>query len=185
MDNNRDPKVAQEFEQAIKFLVHKIEDSNGNSKPVILHSIRVGIYLDREGYSRDIVVAGFLHDLLEDSDTTEEEISQRFGESVAKLVKAASFDKNVSDKRQRYAQTYHRGIQAGKDALVVKAADILDNSCYYSFTDSQESYDWLVFGKLKHFVENTEEVIGKEKVWQELRNRLEKLSKETLRTNIS
>jgi (p)ppGpp synthase/HD superfamily hydrolase len=173
------PEVAQEFEQAIRFLVHKIEDSGENSKPVIFHSVRVGIYLSREGYSRNIVLAGMLHDLLEDSDATEEEISQKFGENVAKLVKAVSFDKDITDKRERYEQTFKRGIEAGKDALVIKAADILDNSYYYGYTDSQQSYDWLVSGKLKHFVESTKRVIGREKVWEELRKRLEELNRET------
>lgn len=172
------PVDAKEFEKAILFLVHQVEDSGNNSKPVIFHSTRVGIYLSYQGYSRDMVIAGILHDLLEDTITNEDEISRNFGKKVTELVKAVSFDKDIFDKKIRYDQTFSRSLKAGKDALVIKAADILDNSYYYGFTDSRESYEWLVSGKLKHFVENTKGIIGREKVWQELKIRLEVLSRE-------
>jgi (p)ppGpp synthase/HD superfamily hydrolase len=179
MISNYRPIEAQEFEKAVLFLVRKIMESGNNSKPVVFHSIRVGVYLSYQDYPAEVIIAGLLHDLLEDSKTSEEELAGYFGKKVAELVKAVSFDRDIQDKKQRYHQTLAKGIRAGKDALVIKAADILDNSFYYRFTDSQKSYDWLVSGKLKHFVENTKDIIGNEKVWQELNVRLSVLSRET------
>ncbi len=179
MKSNYLPTEARKFEKAILYLVHHVEESGNNSKPVIFHSIRVGVCLSHHGYAKDVVVAGILHDVLEDTDSTESEIKQIFGEYVLKLVKAVSFDKSLSDKKARYYQTFSRSMEAGKDALVIKASDILENSYYYGFTESNESYEWLVYGKLKHFIENTKEIIGGEKVWEKLRKRLEVLSQKT------
>jgi (p)ppGpp synthase/HD superfamily hydrolase len=177
MSGSWDPGVAKETEEAIKFLVHKIEESGKNTKPVILHSLRVGLYLQKGEYTSEVVIAGFLHDLLEDSDTSFEEISQRFGKRVAELVLANSFDKTVKDDKKRYEQTFQRGMKVGKDALLIKAADILDNSYYYPLVKDKKTYDWLIEGKLKYFIENTKEIIGEEKVWKELNGRIDKLGR--------
>ena len=65
-------------EKAVKFLVKAIETSGNNSKPVILHSIRVAFFLEKESYSNNVVVAALLHDLIEDSATTLKEIGDNF-----------------------------------------------------------------------------------------------------------
>jgi len=117
----------KEIEKAIKFLVASIERSGHNPKPVILHSIRVGLYLDRQGYNKNVVIAGILHDLLEDSETTIEEIREEFGDKIANLVLVNSFDKTIKEKKKRYYESFARCLEAGKDALVIKAADVLDN----------------------------------------------------------
>lgn len=62
------------IERAMEFLVHSFESSGDNPKPVILHSTRVGMDLYDRGYEQHVVIAGFLHDLLEDTDATAEEI---------------------------------------------------------------------------------------------------------------
>lgn len=171
------PQIAGEIEEAIKFLVFAIEKSKNNEKPVIFHSIKVGIYLYREGYAKEMVIAGILHDLLEDSDVAFEEIEKRFGKRAARLVKANSFDKGVVDKRERYSQTFRRCLKVGKDALVIKAADILDNSYYLRFAPNKILKN-LFLGKMKHFVENTREIIGTENIWKELNERYIQLSQQ-------
>jgi len=60
------PKTAAEIDEAIVFLVGKYDESGTNEKPVIFHSIKVGLYLYTESYSTNMVIAGLLHDLLED-----------------------------------------------------------------------------------------------------------------------
>ena len=165
------PEIAAEIEEAVKFLVHNIDESGHNPKPVIFHSIKVGFRLYQDGYSKDVVVAGLLHDLLEDSGATSDEIKKKFGDRVADLVKAATFNKDISDEKERYLDTYGRCEKLGKDAIVIKAADILDNSYYYRFAKDRELYKWLLFDKLKHFVENSEKFIGKERVWMDLKKK--------------
>ncbi|MFH1601626.1 MAG: HD domain-containing protein [Candidatus Shapirobacteria bacterium] len=163
----RNPKRSQLIEEAIKFLVFKIDKSGDNPKPVVLHSIRVGLYLDDCGYNKEVVIAGVLHDLLEDSETIPEEIKDKFGQKVTSLVQACSFDKQLKDKKKRYFQSFERCLKAGRPALLIKAADFLENSYYYQFAEGRELKLWLL-EKLKHFLDHSEKIIGKETVWQEL-----------------
>jgi len=62
------PHIQKEFETAIVFLIQKIKEHCYNEKPLILHSIRVGLRLVELNEAKDVVIAGFLHDLLEDTD---------------------------------------------------------------------------------------------------------------------
>ena len=49
------------------FLASSFQQSGTNSKPVVLHSVRVGIHLYDLGCGVLVVVAGILHDVLEDT----------------------------------------------------------------------------------------------------------------------
>ncbi len=110
------------------FPVFQMERRGNNPKPVVLHSIRVALYLYDQGYGRDIVVAAVLHDLLEDSDTTPQQIEREFGPEVARLVAANSFDRDIADEEERDREMLARCGENGRAAILIKAADILDNS---------------------------------------------------------
>jgi len=98
----RSPETDKQIEEAIKFLVFAIQESGKNPKPVILHSIRVGLHLyNNLNYNKDIVTAAILHDVIEDTDTKIEEVKSKFGDNVAKLVEANSFDESIEDKTER------------------------------------------------------------------------------------
>ena len=157
----------EEIERAIRYLVHSFESSGANPKPVILHSTRVGMGLYDRGYEQPIVVAGFLHDLLEDTDVTSEEIRSEFGNEVARIVEATSFDEQIDDYLERHYDIYERCIEQGSGAVVVKAADILDNSEYYNLADSDELRTNLL-EKMEHFIAIAEPHIGEEDIFQEL-----------------
>lgn len=70
------PENENKIEKAIKFLVHQIDKNGKNSKPVIFHSLKVGIHLYNLGYDKDIVIAGVLHDVLEDADVDSKEVKK-------------------------------------------------------------------------------------------------------------
>lgn len=167
----------KKIEKAIKFLVLAIEKSGHNPKSVITHSIRVGLHLDELNYSQEIVIAGILHDLLEDSETKPKEIKQKFGDKVAGLVKANSFDKNIKDKKKRYQQTLTRCLKAGKEALIIKTADILDNSHYYHLAKGKKLRQWLV-EKMKHFIDHSEKILKNEAILQKLQKQYCQIAKE-------
>ena len=97
----QDPEVDKEIEEAIKFLVFMIHESGKNPKPVILHSIRVGLHLYNHGYDKDIIISAILHDILEDTEITIDEIKTKFGSNVAELVKANSVDEVIESKIER------------------------------------------------------------------------------------
>ena len=163
----KNPADNQEIEKAIKLLVSSVEKSGNNPKPVTTHCFRVAFYLDYLGYSKDIVVAALLHDLLEDTSVEYGDIEERFGSKIASLVGLLTFDKTVEDETERYRSNFKNIVEEGKDALIIKAADILDNSNYYHLAETDEDRKSLL-DKLNYFLKVAEKSIGDERVYQEL-----------------
>lgn len=160
----------KEIERALRYLVHSFESSGDNPKPVILHSTRVGMNLYDREYEERIVIAGLLHDLLEDTDVTSDEIRSKFGTDVAEIVEATSFDDNIDDYLERCYDIYKKCFELGRSAVVVKAADILDNSDYYGLGDS-EALQKNQLKKMEYFIDKSEPYIGEEDIFQELNDK--------------
>ena len=120
------------FEEAIAFVSEHLHAAGYLGKPVLLHSIRVGLSLAQRGSKPDVVLAGFLHDTVEDTDVTTKDLETRFGKEVARLVSANSKDASITDRESRHEELIRRCVSEGEDAATVKAADILDNFAYYS-----------------------------------------------------
>ena len=98
----------------------------------IAHPIAVAGLLRDLGGSSVMIAAGFLHDVVEDTDITVEEIESRFGVEVRRLVegvtKLSKF--NFSSKRERQAENFRRmflAMAADIRVIVVKLADRLHN----------------------------------------------------------
>ena len=139
----KDYSDSKDVEKAITFLVNQISQSGNNPKPVILHSIRVSLYLWDKEYPLQIVLSGMLHDLIEDSDTLVEDIKEIFGNEVSEIVEANSFNEEIQSRVGRYKSVFESCVSYGKDALIVKAADLLDNAPYYALENN------LSFGRNK------------------------------------
>lgn len=69
------------------------------------------------------MAAGLLHDAIEDSDATTEDLRERFGDRVARLVESLSDDPTIEDKRERKAALREQVSEAGRDAQAIFAAD--------------------------------------------------------------
>ncbi len=121
---------------------------------------------DRD-YRKCIVIAGLLHDLLEDTDETPEEINSKFGPEVANIVATTTYDGSIEDYLDRHYDIYRRCFSLGRAAVLVKAADILDNSDYYGMGDSEELRMNLIT-KLEYFIDASEPYIGNEDIHQKL-----------------
>lgn len=108
---------------------HKRQARKGKDIPYIIHPLGVGLILARAGAKEDIVVAGILHDTLEDSDgrVRREDIEREFGSVVAQMVDdVTEQDKSLSwEERKRIA--FEHIPQMSKDSLLVKSADVLHN----------------------------------------------------------
>jgi myo-inositol-1(or 4)-monophosphatase len=74
----------------------------------------------------DVIIAGILHDVLEDTDTAPAEIIDMFGEDVLKIVLAESEDKSKSW-RERKKTTVDCLVAAAQDVKMVCLADKLSN----------------------------------------------------------
>lgn len=120
------------IEKAIILASAKFATCHDLIKPTLLHAVRVGSWLYFHGYETNIVIAGFLHDIIEDTDVTEQEIVEDFGAEVANIVKANTKDTKIHEKKTRNEELIKRCLETSEKAAIVKAADILDNYKYYS-----------------------------------------------------
>ena len=143
---------------AIEFLAISLNTTGHNNKPVLLHSIRVGFYLYEMAYSEDIVLAGLLHDILEDTETPINALHDKFGSNVTKIVSATSFNTSINDKTEQFQDMFNRCLKCGKEALIVKAVDIMDNNSYIQLVNDRKTRDWLLF-KMKSFINISKEII--------------------------
>lgn len=164
------------IQKAISYLVENFNKSGNNSKPVILHSIRLAMRLYDKGEKSSVVIGALLHDLLEDTQVTLADITSSFGEEVAKLVEANSFKSEIADYVQKYIETFERNIAYGRDAAIIKAVDLLDNADYYTL-GAPESWSKL-YGKYVKFLEMAEGLLIDTGVWTELQEKKGQLEKQ-------
>ena len=75
-------------EKAIIFAAkaHGNQKRKGTDIPYITHPFAVGMLLQKEKCSEEVIAAGILHDTLEDTETTFEDLTEVFGVHVANLV---------------------------------------------------------------------------------------------------
>lgn len=114
--------------KAIEFaaLKHANQKRKGTDIPYIVHPMEVMQILTENDCPEDIIVAGILHDTLEDTDTELEEIKENFGEYVARLVASESEDKSKSWEERKQA-TIDYLFSAPDDAAICCLADKLSN----------------------------------------------------------
>lgn len=91
--------------------------------PLVTHPIEVATLLHEAGYPDQVVAAGVLHDLLEDTDVEAGELEERFGPEVARLVVEVSDDPSIEDEAERKAALRHQVAEADERTLAVYAAD--------------------------------------------------------------
>lgn len=172
--NNINLNLERLMDSAIEYLSIALNTTGHNNKPVLLHSIRVGFYLYELGYSEDIVLAGLLHDILEDTETSESDLQDKFGTKITNIVSSNSFNTLIDDKTEQFKDMFNRCVIYGKEALIVKAVDILDNSNYIQFVSNIETREWLLF-KMKSFINISKDLIEKEDIWNKLNEKYNSL----------
>lgn len=101
--------------------------SGSGGMPYIEHPRAVAALLAEHGFGDEVLAAALLHDVVEDSDTTVEQLRGRFGEPVAGLVGALSDDESIADYRARKDEHRERVAAAGAPALAIYGADKLSN----------------------------------------------------------
>lgn len=100
---------------------------NEPDKPMIIHPIGVGQLLESFGYDDNVIAAGYLHDVVEDTKYTIEDIEREFGKDIATLVMGASEpDKSLPwEDRKRHAIEETRTLPF-RNKLVI-CADKINN----------------------------------------------------------
>lgn len=98
-----------------------------NGRPYVEHPIAVATDVGNAGFEPEMVAAALLHDIVENSEVTVEELRQRFGERVATLVDAMTDENEVEPYERRKSLHRERVVAAGPEAAAIFAADKLNN----------------------------------------------------------
>ncbi len=98
----------------------------GGKMPYIYHPLEVALLVSRMTKDEEVIAAGYLHDVLEDTAVTEEELEQAFGRRVLELVKAETEDKSLTWE-ERKAHTIRHLEEAPYEVKLLTLADKLSN----------------------------------------------------------
>ncbi len=138
------------IEQAINLAAryHKGQRRKGTDIPYITHPFAVAVSLALAGCPEEVIVAGILHDTLEDTDLTVKRIEQEFGHKVAGIVLGASEPDRKASWEDRKAHTirYLRS-EAPLEVRLVACADKLHN--IRSIRADYEQHGEAVWGRFK------------------------------------
>lgn len=118
-------KILKAIEFATK--VHWGQKRKGKEMSYISHPLSVGLLLASAGAEEDVIIAGILHDTIEDTETTYEEIEKLFGKKVADLVNdVTEKDKSLPWKERKEIALEELKVVGGESVLL-KTADVLQN----------------------------------------------------------
>ena len=109
----------------------------------------VAFLLQKHGFSEEIVAAGLVHDVLEDTDFLEEKLCKELGEEVCVIVKAVTNDDMLSweEKKLKYIETVRDGPDGTK---AVATADKIHNAhSLLAAYEAQGGRVWEHFNKGK------------------------------------
>ena len=110
------------YESALEFATKKHQGQfRVGGVPYITHPVAVAEYLKNKNFPIEYQITGLFHDLLEDTDATEEEILNLGGEEVLKAVKL------LTKKPGFVMEEYIANIKTNKIAKEVKIADRIHN----------------------------------------------------------
>lgn len=96
------------------------------TSPYFSHPAAVGLVLAKAGYSDDVVIGGILHDVLEDTKITAEQIKEVFGERVLQLVKGVTEQPGLPWQERKDSYNVHLGLM-DDEIKAISAADLLAN----------------------------------------------------------
>ena len=117
--------------KAIAFAADKHRNQrrkDADASPYINHPIALANTLANEGgiANQDALCAAILHDTIEDTETTKEELVEHFGQKIADIVMEVTDDKNLPKAERKLLQIEH-AAHASHEARLVKLADKISN----------------------------------------------------------
>lgn len=131
---------------------HKGQKRKGEAgEPYLNHLIEVAelIATSSDLLDANLIMAGFLHDTIEDTDVTRQELERLFGSDVAALVAEVTDDKSLP-KEQRKALQVQNAHKKSPRAQTLKLADKISNlrallcspPANWSAQRKREYFDW-------------------------------------------
>lgn len=111
-------------------LLHRGQKRKYTNEPYYCHPFRVAKTIQRAGFGHEAIIAAYLHDTVEDTEFTSDNVYQFFGPNVRDFVAGVTDISQPGDGnraiRKKMDRT-HLGLQ-GKVAQSIKLADLYDNT---------------------------------------------------------
>jgi guanosine-3',5'-bis(diphosphate) 3'-pyrophosphohydrolase len=118
------------------------------ASPYINHPIALAHLLASAGVTNArVLAAAILHDTIEDTETTYEELRERFGKTVAGVVREVSDDKTLPKAERKRLQIEH-AKELSRRARLVKLADKI---CNVRDVASNPPHDWPLARRREYF----------------------------------
>ena len=123
------PKVKNVVFKALIFAAkaHASQYRKSTKIPYLIHPLGVARILIEYGCKDELVVAGLLHDTVEDTSVKLREIEKDFGKKIAEFVNAVSEPDKSASWEIRKTHTINFLKSAKLDVLIISCADKLDN----------------------------------------------------------
>ena len=146
---------------------------NPGESPYINHPIEVAEHLQRVGGVDDeaILVAALLHDTIEDTETTEDEIRAEFGDEVTLLVLECTDDKSLEKAERKRLQV----VNAPKKSPGAKQIKIADKTCNLRSILDDPPAGWPLTRQLDYFQWASEVIAGLKGINSNLDREVEQL----------
>lgn len=138
--------------RAAAFAAHKHRNQrrkDADASPYINHPLALAKVLSEEGGITDaaVISAALLHDTVEDTDTTREELEREFGSEITGLVLEVTDDKSLPKTERKLAQIEHAKHISEKSKLIKLA----DKICNLRDIVSSPPADWPLERKREYF----------------------------------
>ena len=129
--NEYNPDTVEEVKKAYEY-AKVLHDGQlrQSGEPYIIHPVNVAYILAELHADCDTICAGLLHDTLEDTDVTKEDIAHDFNSTVANLVDGVTKKMNFSSKNDENLANTRKiitGITQDVRIIIIKLADRLHN----------------------------------------------------------
>ena len=131
--NYLDKDEIEIIEKAIDYAYSKHEGQyRKTGEEYIIHPLSVAIILTTIKADKDTIIASLLHDVLEDTPTSKEELENLFGKTVANLVDGVTKINSINvSTENEYLTNYYKKIIVGMSedvrVIIIKLADRLHN----------------------------------------------------------
>lgn len=126
----------ERLKNAVRFSIkthdlYQKQKRKGKDVSYISHPFTVGFILTKAGASEDVIIAGLLHDTIEDSiaerKVTYDMIAERFGNHVADLVESVTEKDKELSWEERKVRALERVETYSRESVLVKSADLISN----------------------------------------------------------
>lgn len=109
---------------------HRDQTRKYTQEPYIVHPEAVATWVDKVPHSEEMIAASWLHDVVEDTECTIQQIETTFGLDVAALVEMLT-DISTKEDGNRFIRKQidlAHTAQASREAKTIKLADLIDNT---------------------------------------------------------